>query len=337
MISDGTAVQERAMETESLPPVLPFASASDELLSAILDQSPDCVKVLSAEGRLEYMNRNGQCALEIDDFAALAGREWTEMWPEETRAVIRAAVEQARESGSAELSAFCPTAKGTPKWWDVSVKRLNVGDSFAGFVAVSRDITERVSAQETSDAIAAEMRHRLRNAYHVVGSLMSAFARGAPEREGFARDMLARLSALGAAQTLQSEKANLDLGAVVPALVSPYATPECPIRIGGLPKARLEQRQMDALAMVLGELAVNSTKHGALSARGEVTIEAVDDQALVIRWSERSDRRVQARHRAGGNGMVLMKRVLAACGGDIEVEWLDNGLDVSVTLEPARA
>src|SRR5947209_19776894 len=103
------------METESRQPVLPFASASDELLSAILDQSPDCIKVLSAEGRLEYVNRNGQCALEIDDFSAMAGLEWPAMWPKEAQPLIHAAVEQARVSGSAELSAFCPTAKGTPK------------------------------------------------------------------------------------------------------------------------------------------------------------------------------------------------------------------------------
>jgi two-component sensor histidine kinase len=141
---------------------------------------------------------------------------------------------------------------------------------------------------------------------------------------------------LGAAQTIQSKKGSLDLGEVIPALVFPYATPECPILIGDLPEARLEQRQLDALSMVMGELAVNSTKHGALSAHGEVRVDARAGEPLTICWSERSDRKVRARHRPGGNGIVLMKRVLAACHGDIDVQWLENGLDATVTLKGAR-
>lgn len=52
------------------------------MLAAILDQSADCIKVISSQGTVDYMNRNGQCAMEIDDFCAVAGQLWTSLWPE---------------------------------------------------------------------------------------------------------------------------------------------------------------------------------------------------------------------------------------------------------------
>jgi PAS domain S-box-containing protein len=323
------------MTTDTLKSVLPFASASDELLAAILDQSPDCIKVLSSEGRVEYMNRAGQCAMEIDDFGTIAGREWAELWPADARTAIEAALAGALATGSAQFSAFCSTAKGTPKWWDVSVKALKLGEGFAGFVSISRDITGRVEAQEASEAVAAEMRHRLRNAYQVAGGLMSILARGVPDRQAFAQDMGRRLAALGAAQTLDGQGDGGDLHALVSAFVLPYATPDCAVVVEALPSARLNRRQKEALAMVFGELAVNSTKHGGLSARGTVRITGArdGDDAIHLSWSERSDRRVAARERAGGNGMLLMTRILAACGGSMELSWEEDGLDARITLE----
>lgn len=44
-----------------------FTSATNEMLAAILDQGADCIKVISSQGTVDYMNRNGQCAMEIDD------------------------------------------------------------------------------------------------------------------------------------------------------------------------------------------------------------------------------------------------------------------------------
>ncbi len=62
------------------------------------------------------------------------------------------------------------------------------------------------------------------------------------------------------------------LADLVPALLEPYATPDCEIEIDVMPNAGLDQAQVDTLALVLGELAVNSTKHGALSAKGTIRV-----------------------------------------------------------------
>ncbi|MFC0678822.1 PAS domain S-box protein [Lysobacter korlensis] len=117
--------------------------------SLLFEASPDCVKLLDLDGRLLQMNRNGMCAMEIDDFGPLCGQEWTSLWPEEGRAALTAAVAEARQGRSRRLTAFCPTQKGTPRWWDVTVAPVPAGDGEPqSILSVSRDITELHRARD---------------------------------------------------------------------------------------------------------------------------------------------------------------------------------------------
>jgi len=105
----------------------------------LFENSPDCMKLLDAEGRLVAMNRTGRLAMEIEDFEAFEGASWLSMFPDESRAAVGAAVAQAQRGGTGQASAFCPTAKGSPKWWDIVVSPLGSADG--KLVAVSRDMT----------------------------------------------------------------------------------------------------------------------------------------------------------------------------------------------------
>jgi PAS domain S-box-containing protein len=310
-----------------------FRDASDALLRAVLDQSPDCIKILSPDGTLDYMNRNGQCAMEIDDFGTVAGQPWPSLWPSESRPAIERALKQAALGEAAHLQAECPTAKGNPRWWDVSVTGFETESGQTGFISISRDVTESVHAQHSAEAVAAEMRHRLGNAYHIVGSLLTSFARGDPEKEEFASEMITRLDALATAQSLNSDEREHDLREVVAALVLPYATPPAPIALDTLPTCTLEQPEVDALSMVLGELCVNSIKHGALGAGGGISLTGTcDTDTLELLWSERSRTTVTRHAREGGQGLKIMQRVLAAQRGSIEHRWLPDGVDVRLVL-----
>ena len=84
----------------------------DRIAEGIFEGSPDCVKVLDHEGRVLAMNRNGQCAMEIDDFEAVRGMPWSQLWPEENHQAIDLALQMARDGGTGRFSASCPTAKG---------------------------------------------------------------------------------------------------------------------------------------------------------------------------------------------------------------------------------
>ncbi|GGX94705.1 PAS domain-containing hybrid sensor histidine kinase/response regulator [Pseudoduganella dura] len=124
--------------SDDAPSGLPLPTLATQLF----ESSPDCVKLLSSDGRVLSMNVNGQCAMEIDDFAAVAGATWKSFWPLEAQASIDAALAAAIGGGTGHFQAMCPTAKGTPKWWDVLVTvAANPFDGSRNLLVVSRDIT----------------------------------------------------------------------------------------------------------------------------------------------------------------------------------------------------
>ena len=309
--------------------------ATMELLSRLFDDSLDCIKVIGQDGSVQFMNRNGLCAMELSDWSAVAGQQWPDLWPAEARESIRASLSGASKTPQ-RFDAYCPTAKGNPRWWDITVSPIEdpLGNSL-GYLAISRDVTATRLAKEVAEVSAAEMRHRLQNSYAMVAGFLTTQARGQPEREEFVKEIKARLKALGVAQTmfLSCEHSRCELTELLPALLAPFAQPQCPIEITDLPQALIDQGQADALALVFGELAVNSSKHGALTCQGHIQVSAslVADE-LVIAWSERSSRLVEAHSRPEGQGLRLIRRILSYRAGSLELVWVPNGLDAFIKL-----
>lgn len=125
--------------------MLSKADLTAETLAAVLEQSVDCVKLIGLDGEVLWMNPNGLCLMEIDDFAQVENRQWSDMWPEESRAEIRTGLLSAAIGSVARLDAYCPTAKGTPKRWSVSISRLeDARRDHVGYLAVSREISNAV-------------------------------------------------------------------------------------------------------------------------------------------------------------------------------------------------
>jgi len=112
----------------------------------LFDNSPDCMKLLDADGHLLAVNRNGRLAMEIDDFGTVEGRSWLSLFPPESRDAVGAALAQAQRGGAGQASAFCPTRRGTPKWWQIVVSPLGSADG--RLVAVSRDVTAQRRLEE---------------------------------------------------------------------------------------------------------------------------------------------------------------------------------------------
>ena len=119
------------------------------LLRSVLDSSPDCIKLLELDGSLLYMNRNGQCAMEVDRFDVIAGSKWPDLWPEDSQSRVADSVVAAREGRATRFEAFCPTAKGSPRWWDVTVSPVLDSDGRPErILSVSRDISERAEREQ---------------------------------------------------------------------------------------------------------------------------------------------------------------------------------------------
>lgn len=314
-----------------------FSSASNGMLAAILDQSADCIKVIGPNGTLDFMNRNGRCAMGIDDFAAVEGKDWWDMWPAEAQPLIRDAVARARSGENSRFEAFCPTGKGEPRWWDVSVAPLRDEQGvLRGLISVSRDISADMGARQLRESTAAEMKHRLHNAYALTGAIVMATARGSPERADFAREIVDRLQRLGIAQSLLLDADALGtptLDILVRRLTEPFCGNAADLVISPLPDVVLEEAKVRTLALVLGEFSTNSNKYGALGHGGSIAIRGtIERGALTLIWSETTLRPVAADQRDGSSGLKLIRRTLGAHGGSLDIEWRADGLDIVVVM-----
>jgi PAS domain S-box-containing protein len=140
---------------------------------ALFEAIPDCVKLLDTDGAILAMNCNGRSVMEIDDIALLRGQPWISLWPAQAHAALQAALDVALAGGAGHFSAACPTAKGTPKWWDVMITRT-AGPAGLGphLLAISRDITEQRNASEE--------RERLLRQVQAANSRMEDIFRQAP-------------------------------------------------------------------------------------------------------------------------------------------------------------
>lgn len=315
--------------------MLTAAPISAEALANVLDQSVDCVKLLNAAGEVLWMNANGLCAMEIDDAEAVYGREWVGLWPEDNRALVNQSLEVARSGETFRFEAFCPTAKGSERWWNVTVSAVSAPDGQGiGYLSVSRDVTESEMQRRALAVAAGELRHRLKNTYAMVCGLLNTFAMGNPEHEKFAREMNARLIALGTAQSFfTASDVPRDVRELVGPLVQPFVSSSCSVDLDGVQSVLVSRAQADAVALIIGELAMNSAKHGALMHGGTLKITAdEDDGNLVLVWNETANTPVKAQTREGGQGLNLIAMMVEAHRGNVTTNWGSHGPVVEARL-----
>lgn len=144
---DGTIYSIMAMAAEITDLVVAKKNAeeSDVFNKTVLESSPDCVKILDIEGQLQFMNHNGQCIMEIDNFETVKNKYWWDLWGEENKQMVKNGVVQALKGEIGHFQALNSTLKGTPKWWDVMVSPvLETGSNkVSKIISVSRDITNQ--------------------------------------------------------------------------------------------------------------------------------------------------------------------------------------------------
>ena len=115
---------------------------SEKLNHSILEASADCIKIMGLDGSLELMNTPGLRTLELDGFEEVRGKHWGALWPAPMRSTVNAAIAAAKSGETARFNGFCPTAKGTPKWWDVVVTPMVDDDgAVERLLSISRDVT----------------------------------------------------------------------------------------------------------------------------------------------------------------------------------------------------
>jgi PAS domain S-box-containing protein len=150
-------------------------ASATELATALLQASPDCVKIIAPDGRLTFMNQNGRCLMELDDTAQVVGSPWAALWPEAERAKVQQSFKEAQTTGSSRFQGFCPTAKGSARWWDVITTPIRgpQGDIQA-LLSVSRDITALKEAERSAAAALRSQEDFVANLSHELRTPLTA-------------------------------------------------------------------------------------------------------------------------------------------------------------------
>ena len=93
------------------------------------------------------------------------------------------------------------------------------------------------------------------------------------------------------------------------------------------------------LALIVHELATNSLKYGALSVdTGTLDIScSPNDEAVTVVWTESGGPKVKAPSGVVGYGSKLVERsVTGHLRGSIDYQWAEDGVIVTLKIEPAR-
>lgn len=268
---------------------------------SVLNASPDCVKILSAAGEIEFFNETGLCQMEVDSLDRVFGKPWAQLWPEESKSTVVNAVSRAANGESVRFESFCPTAKGDPRWWDVTAAPIfgKRGD-IEKIIAVSRDITERhnheaslaslIEIQNTkltnSDLHLEEIHHRVKNSLHLVNTLLLLQANLAVEESV----KIQLETAAGRVLTIatvherlyhnsESEAASAAdyLQALLNDIGKAFSDRRIDLRADDF---ALSPERMAPLGLVISELITNALKYGKGTI--EVSVTHAGDHAVVI-------------------------------------------------------
>jgi len=132
---------------------------SEEFSRRIIENSDNCLIILSLDGRLLDISLPGRRLMCVENFESIRNADWFSFWKEEGQAAAKHAVAQAAAGQTGRFQGFCPTMEGTPKWWDVMVTPLNGADGKPEqLLCISTDITEQKNAEAVLRASEARFR-----------------------------------------------------------------------------------------------------------------------------------------------------------------------------------
>ncbi|WP_075218003.1 PAS domain-containing protein [Mongoliimonas terrestris] len=318
---------------------------SEEFSRSVLQSTADCIMVLELDGSLQFMNDNGRRLMEVDDFATIYREPWTSLWPKESAVEAAAAMQAARSGETGRFSAFCPSIKGTPKWWDVVVTAVTgADDKPVRLVSISRDVTTQRRSEEARQLLLRELNHRVKNLFAIVSGMVTMTARAAPSVEEMASTLKGRLGALAKAHELIRsaiipEADHLEKTSLL-TLIQEIVRPHLDGSKGD--QLTLEGHELSvgvsaatSLALILHELATNAAKYGALAdADGRLKIKwGVLDGHLQLYWDEHvTEPAVRPPSRQGFGSKLAHLSATGQLGGSIAYDWQRTGVKISLTL-----
>ena len=303
---------------------------------SIVEASRDCIRVISPEGFVEYMNARGQALFEIEDFAGRnRNRYWPEMWPAESRTAVEQALRTALAGEASAFRAQCPTARGEPRWWDTTVSPIlseERGDEgrVIRVLATSRDVTGEVRAEAHRQLLVNELNHRVKNTLATIQSIASQSLRNAGVDLAVRGAFEGRLMAIAATHNVLTDEnwSAASLRQIIDGSVTPYRANPGQLTISGQ-DLMVSPKPAVVLALAFHELAINALKYGALSsADGHVDIgwSVASGDRLDITWTEQGGPTVRPPERRGFGSRIVELALPNELGGEVDIDYRPEGL-----------
>lgn len=316
-------------------------------LRAVYDTVP--VGLALVDTSLRFVNVNARFAAVTGlPTEAHIGRAPHEVMPEGMARALEDAQRRVFATGRPVLDVTCsgqaPGAVQHLRHWLASCHPVkNAAGDVTGVSAVLQDVTDRVRAEKSREALVSELNHRVKNTLATVQSLAAQSLRGAGAA-GLGREFVGRLQALmrGHDVIADQDADEVELPRVARAALSPWIESGKPIRVLGSGRIMVTAAQVQALVLGLHELATNAARHGALSRPGgevELAWALGEDNVVALTWQESGGPPVSApsQHRRGF-GMRLLERGLAhdlGPGATVRIAFPEEGVRVDIRF-PVR-
>ncbi|MDB5168623.1 MAG: multi-sensor hybrid histidine kinase [Candidatus Saccharibacteria bacterium] len=122
---------------------------TDKIISCFYGSSEDCVKIVGTDGILMSFNPYGLKVMEIDTPKDVIGKDWLSFWHGNIQPQAANALKQANDGQLAKFEGYCPTFKGTMKYWEVTIAPLfDDFGSIQWLLITSRDTTKQKSLEK---------------------------------------------------------------------------------------------------------------------------------------------------------------------------------------------
>jgi PAS domain S-box-containing protein len=201
---------------------------------------------------------------------------------------------------------------------------------------LTRDITERKSAEERQRLLVRELDHRVKNVLASVATVVQRTREGSASMDEFLQTFDGRIQSMANAHALLSRSHwdGVSLVELVRSELAPYVG-EGTASVEG-PDVLLTAEATHAIAIVLHELVTNASKYGALSTpHGHITVRwdwRSAKELLSLEWIEAGGPAVTVPSQTGYGTRAIRQLVPHELGGTVDLTFDTGGLRCRIKL-----